>query len=301
MHNFYFFSTLNLLSHLLFGPGAITTSSLPNLNPVPVPSSNPNLQWVIPQTTPHSYRSKSYNKKMPYNKLATNRNLSWQKKRPLDDHNLVISFSDDDSESDTTPANVQVQVRPQMTRSGPTNSTVARNSILGPNGSALRPNATLQAKASSSQSNGALGSSSDKVLETLRLEIALREKSLKIQKPGSIEATYGRPSKRMKVEPPSNGNQSIKEDQLNFNASPSRYMKGDSNQFVNQQNGNENKSVSAPGSGIVLSKADNGGGEINGRLVLSGMHRSADVSAWLNTNAEVISLSLSLYTSQRKQ
>lgn len=253
----------------------------------------------MPQTTPHSYRSKNYNKKMPYNKLATNRNLSWQKKRPLDDHNLVISFSDDDSESDTTPANLQGQVRPPMTRSGPTNSTAARNSILGPSGSTLRPNATLQTNASSSHSNGALGSSSDKLLETLRLEIALREKSLKIQKTGSIEATYGRPSKRMKVGPLSNGNQSTKEDQLNFNASPSGYMKGDSNQFVNQQNGNENKSVSAPGSGIVLSNADNGGGEINGRLVLSGMHRSADVSAWLNTNAEVISLSTKLHKSKK--
>jgi hypothetical protein len=238
----------------------------------------------MPQTIPHTYRSKSYNKRMPYNKLQTNRNLSWQKKRPLNDHNLVISFSDDESESDTTPARAQVQVQPQVTRSGPTNS-MARNSILGPNGSAQRPNATLQARASSSQSSGAaLGSSSDKELETLRHQIALREKLLKIQKVGSIEATDGRSAKRTKVEPVSNGNMSMREDQLHFSASPLGYVKGDSNQFLSQQNGDANRSASASGGGMVLSKADNGIGENNGRL--SGVHQS-DVSAWLNQDTEV--------------
>lgn len=209
----------------------------------------------------------------------------------------MISFSDDESESDT-PAHTQLQVRPQVTRSGPTNS-MARNSILGPNGSAQRPNATLQARPSSSQSNGtALKSSSDKVLETLRHEIALREKSLKIHKVGCIEATDGRPAKRMKVEPPSTGSQSTKEDQLHFSASPSGYARGHSNQFLSRQNGDENRSASALGSGMVLSKADNGSRENNGRLVLSGAHQSVDmvmqpdVPAWLNQNTEVRASSL---------
>jgi hypothetical protein len=263
----------------------------------------------MPQAIPHTYRSKSYNKRMSYNKLQTNRNLSWQKKRPLDDHNLVISFSDDESESDATPACAQVW--PHVTRSGPTNS-INRNSILGPNGSAQRPNATLQARASSSQSSGAaLGSSGDKVLEILRHQIALKEKSLKIQKVGSIEAADGHPAKRTKVEPVSNGNLSTREDQLHFSASPLGYSKGDSNQFLSQQKGDANKSASALGSGMVLSKADNGSGENNGRLVLSGVHRSvdmvvqSDVSAWLNEDTEVRAppslsfFSLQSYTSQR--
>ncbi|KAJ3683974.1 hypothetical protein LUZ61_013138 [Rhynchospora tenuis] len=270
--------------------GAIASSSHRNLSPIPVPSANPNLPRFMPQTIPHSFRSNSYNKRMQYNKPPNSRNLSWQKKRPLDDQNLVISFSDDESESDTTPTRMHAQVRPQMTRSGPT-SSMARNSILGPNGSAQRPNTALQTRGSSSPSNGALGTSSDKVLETLRQEIALREKSLKSQKVGSVEATDGRSAKRTKVEPPSNGNHSAKDDQLQFSACPSGNPKSEPNQFLSH-NSDENTSVSAPYNRMVLSKAEDINRENNGRFVLSGVHQSEDVvmqsdtSAWLNQNAE---------------
>ncbi|KAJ4772224.1 zinc finger C3H1 domain protein [Rhynchospora pubera] len=279
--------------------GAIATSSQrsnPTPLPIPLPTSNPNpnpnLPRFTPHTIPHSFRTNNYNKRMQYNKPPNTRNLSWQKKRPLDDQNLVISFSDDESESDThtTPTRMHSQLRPQLTRSGAT-SSIARNSILGPNGSAHRPNTPLQTRGSSSPSNGALATGSDKVLETLRQEIALREQSLKIQKMGSVEATDGRAAKRTKVEPPSNGNHSAKDDQLQFSACPSGNAKGEPNQFLSH-NSDENKSVSAPYSGMVLSKADNSNRESNGRFVLGGVHRSVDVvmqsdtSAWLNQNAE---------------
>ncbi|KAJ1688631.1 hypothetical protein LUZ63_012786 [Rhynchospora breviuscula] len=262
--------------------GAIATSSHRNPTPIPIPNPNPNPLRFIP----HSFRTNNYNKRMQYNKPPPNtRNLSWQKKRPLDDHNLVISFSDDESETDTTPTRMPAHLPPQMTRSAPT-TTMARNSILGPNGSAHRPNTPLQTRGSSSPSNAALATGSDKVLETLRQEIALREKSLKIQKLGSLEPTDGRAPKRTKVEPPSNGNHSVKDDQLHFTACPSGNAKSEPNQFLSH-NSDENRSVSAPYSGMVLSKADN-----SNRENMSGVHRSVDVvmqsdtSAWLNQSAE---------------